>query len=81
MSIDKAGLRKFYTENMYGVWRQGEKVSYERLGEDPKAKEERGGFRNPFEVIGGELVKITYLRPKTGKHMQRAHRSSYACIL
>ena len=58
MSIDKAGLRKFYTENMYGVWRQGEKVSYERLGEDPKAKEERGGFRNPFEVIGGELVKI-----------------------
>lgn len=58
MSIDNQEIRRFYEENMYGVWRSGEKVSYELLGEDPKAKEKRGGFRNPFEVIGGELVKI-----------------------
>ena len=58
MSFDKQEIRRFYEENMYGVWRSGEKVSYELLGEDPKAKEKRGGFRNPFEVIGGELVKI-----------------------
>ena len=58
MLVDKDKLRSFYEENMYGTWRQGEKVSYELLGEDPKAKEDRGGFPNPFEVIGGELVKI-----------------------
>ena len=58
MLINKQEIRRFYEENMYGVWRSGEKVSYELLGEDPKAKEKREGFRNPFEVIGGELVKI-----------------------
>ncbi|MBQ2099564.1 MAG: GNAT family N-acetyltransferase [Lachnospiraceae bacterium] len=51
-------IREFYEKNMYGTWREGEKVSYEFLGEDPKAKEKRVGFPNPFEVIGGELVKI-----------------------
>ena len=56
--IDKMKIRKFYQENMYGTWRSGEKVTYELLGEDPKAKEKQTGFRNPFEVIGGELVKI-----------------------
>ena len=56
MSVNKEEIRKFYQENMYGTWREGERVSYERLGEDPKAKEE--GEHNPFEVTGGELVKI-----------------------
>ncbi|MBP5669924.1 MAG: hypothetical protein J6X14_06395 [Lachnospiraceae bacterium] len=51
-------IREFYEKNMYGTWREGEKVSFELLGEDPKAKEKRVGFPNPFEVIGGELVKI-----------------------
>jgi endo-1,4-beta-xylanase len=51
-------IREFYEKNMYGTWREGEKVSYELLGEDPKAKEKPSGFPNPFEVIGGELVKI-----------------------
>ena len=52
-------MRQFYEENMYGFWRQGEKVTYELLGEDPKAKEQEDGRpRNPFEVIGGQLVKI-----------------------
>ena len=49
-------LTRFYEENMYGTWREGEKVSYELLGEDPKGKQE--GPRNPFEVVGGELVRI-----------------------
>ncbi len=56
--IDREEIRNFYEENMYGVWREGEKVSFELLGEDPKAKEVKEGPRNPFEVIGGELVKI-----------------------
>ena len=51
-------LKAFYEENMYGTWRSGEKVSFELLGEDPKGKEKTEGFRNPFEVVGGELVKI-----------------------
>ena len=51
-------MREFYEKNVYGTWREGEQVSYELLGEDPKAKEKRTGFPNPFEVIGGELVKI-----------------------
>ena len=55
---NKEEMRKFYEENMYGIWREGEAVTYELLGEDPKAKEKNEGFRNPFEVIGGELVKI-----------------------
>ena len=56
MSVNKEKIRKFYRENMYGIWREGENVSYERLGEDPKAMEE--GEHNPFEVIGGELIRI-----------------------
>ncbi len=56
MNRDK--IRDFYEKNMYGIWREGEKISYELLGEDPKAKEPDDGHRNPFEVIGGELVKI-----------------------
>ncbi|MCR5324489.1 MAG: hypothetical protein K6E85_14620 [Lachnospiraceae bacterium] len=50
--------RDFYQKNMYGTWRDGEKVTYELLGEDPKAKKNEGKPRNPFEMIGGELVKI-----------------------
>ena len=57
--MDKNSLKKFYEENMYGVWRSGEKITYELLGEDPKLKEAGDKPRNPFEVIGGELVKIT----------------------
>ena len=51
-------LWEFYQKNMYGIWREGEHVSYELLGEDPKAKKKPVGFPNPFEVIGGELVRI-----------------------
>jgi len=58
MGLNREEMRKFYEENMYGRWHEGEKVTYELLGEDPKAKEKPVGFRNPFEVIGGELVKI-----------------------
>ena len=57
MSVNKEKIRSFYQENMYGIWREGENVSYERLGEDPKAREE--GEHNPFEVIGGELIRIS----------------------
>ena len=56
--LSKTELRQFYQENMYGVWREGEKVFFELLGPDPKASEKREGPRNPFEVVGGELVKI-----------------------
>lgn len=59
MKDDTSKIKKFYEENMYGLWREGEKVTYEMLGEDPRAKEpEEGRSRNPFAVIGGELVKI-----------------------
>ena len=51
-------LRDFYQRNMYGIWREGETVTYELLGEDPKSKENDGKPRNPFEIVGGELVKI-----------------------
>ncbi len=47
-------MRKFYQENMYGTWRDGERVTYELLGED-SANEMTG---NAFAPIGGELVKI-----------------------
>ncbi|MBO4416478.1 MAG: hypothetical protein J5824_10935, partial [Lachnospiraceae bacterium] len=51
-------LREFYQKNMYGIWREGENVTYELLGEDPKSKENDGKPRNPFEIVGGDLVKI-----------------------
>lgn len=50
---DKERIRKFYEENMYGIWRDGETVSYRLLGEDPKKEAE-----TPFEAVGGELVEI-----------------------
>lgn len=51
-------LREFYEKNMYGTWREGEQVTYELLGEDPKVNEQAAGPWNPFAVVGGELVKI-----------------------
>ena len=51
-------LREFYQKNMYGIWREGENVTYELLGEDSKSKENDGKPRNPFEIVGGDLVKI-----------------------
>lgn len=52
-------IKEFYEENVYGTWREGEQVSYELLGEDPKAKEPAEGKPgNPFEPVGGQLVKI-----------------------
>ena len=85
--MNREELQSFYEKNMYGTWREGEKVSYELLGEDPKAKEKPSGFPNPFEVIGGELVKIkieargrkaefivhAYL-PKEGKNLHRSRQ-------
>ena len=54
--MKKEQIREFYEKNMYGIWREGEEVSYELLGPDPKAGEKP---QNPFEVVGGELVKIS----------------------
>jgi len=56
--MNKEEIRKFYEENMYGVWRDNETVSFKLLGEDPKGKNTDQGPRNPFEAVGGELVKI-----------------------
>ncbi len=57
--MEKDQLKKFYEENMYGIWREGEKVTYERLGPDPKAEGPDDKPKNPFEVTGGELVRIS----------------------
>ncbi len=57
--MDKTELRAFYEENVYGIWRDGECVTYRCLGEDPKAKENTDKPRNPFEIVGGELIEIT----------------------
>ena len=57
--VDLNEIRRFYEENMYGVWRDGENVSFERLGRDPKETEISDKPRNPFEVIGGELIRIS----------------------
>ena len=53
--IDKEVLREHFENNVYGVWRQGEQVTYERLGPDERDASEK---KNPFEVVGGELVKL-----------------------
>ena len=55
MSADKALLRDHFENNIYGIWRQGEKVTFELLGPDTRDKSE---IRNPFEVVGGEIVRI-----------------------
>jgi len=51
-------MKKFYEEKMYGIWREGENVCYERLGEDPAGAPGAEKPKNPFAPIGGELVKI-----------------------
>ncbi len=55
--MNREELRKFYEENIYGIWREGEKVTYELLGPDkaPENEEKPPFF---FEVRGGELVKV-----------------------
>ena len=55
--MNREELRKHYEENMYGVWREGEKVTYELLGPDkaPENEEKPPFF---FEVRGGELVRV-----------------------
>jgi endo-1,4-beta-xylanase len=53
--MNKDSIREFYEKNMYGTWREGEAVSYELLGPDLKSGEKPA---NPFEVVGGDLVKI-----------------------
>ena len=57
--MDKIELKAFYEKNMYGVWHSGETVTYKSLGEDPRAKENTDKPRNPFEIVGGELIEIT----------------------
>lgn len=54
--MDKEKLRKYYEENIYGTWRKNEEVTFELLGKDPRSEED---ISNPFEVIGGDLVKIS----------------------
>ena len=56
--MQKEQMLKFYEDNMYGVRRTGEQVTYELLGKDPAAENRKPGPRNPFEVVGGDLVKI-----------------------
>ncbi len=56
--MDNKKLIQFYEEEMYGIWRFGENVSFRLLGEDPKAAEQSDKPRNPFEIVGGELVEI-----------------------
>lgn len=56
--MNREELRKFYEKNMYGIWREGEQVTYELLGEDPNVNDPAAGPWNPFAVVGGELVKI-----------------------
>ena len=56
--MDKKETRAFYEEHMYGRWRFGETVTYERLGSDPKKKTATEGPWAMFEVFGGEIVKI-----------------------
>ena len=56
--MNKEQLIKFYQENMYGVRRGGENVTYELLGPDSAAEQNRNMPRNPFAVVGGDLVKI-----------------------
>ena len=46
--MDKEKIRSFYEMNMYGVWKNGEKVTFECMGPDPKSEKDR---KNPFEVI------------------------------
>ena len=55
--MNREEIRKHYEENMYGVWREGEKVTYELLGPDktPENEEKPPFF---FEVRGGELVRV-----------------------
>lgn len=52
--MEKEEIREFYQKNMYGIWKKGEKVSYELLGPDTK----KADPKNPFEVIGGDLIRI-----------------------
>lgn len=54
--MEKDMLRRFYENNIYGKWRSGEEVTFECLGPDPKRPEDA---KSPFEVIGGDLVKIS----------------------
>ena len=56
MMVNKDILREHFEKNIYGVWRQGEQVTYEMLGPDDR---DRSEVKNPFEVVGGELVKIS----------------------
>ena len=56
--MNKEELMKFYEENMYGVRRSGETVSYELLGPDPAVNKKSPMPWNPFAVVGGDLVKI-----------------------
>ena len=57
-NMNKDELMKFYEENMYGVRRSGETVSYELLGPDPAVNKKSPMPWNPFAVVGGDLVKI-----------------------
>ncbi len=52
---DNSFLRDHFENNVYGVKRHGEEVTYERLGPDDR---DPSSVKNPFEVIGGELVRI-----------------------
>jgi endo-1,4-beta-xylanase len=50
--------RAFYQENMYGIWRSGESLTYERLGADPEEEKPASSAPNPFVPVGGERIRI-----------------------
>ncbi|MBR6020363.1 MAG: hypothetical protein IK055_09135 [Lachnospiraceae bacterium] len=51
-------IKEYYEREMYGVWRDGETVTYELLGPDPEEKAAADKPWNPFAIVGGELVRV-----------------------
>ncbi|MBO4390315.1 MAG: hypothetical protein J5825_05615 [Lachnospiraceae bacterium] len=58
MDRSKQELKAFYEERMYGIWRDGEEVSYELMGPDPMGAPDAPKPKNPFAIIGGDLVRV-----------------------
>ena len=57
--MEKEKLREFYQNNIYGMWRCGEDISYELLGPDKDTGEKPEGFAAFLKVTGGDVIRIT----------------------
>ena len=57
--MEKEKLREFYQNNIYGMWRCGEDISYELLGPDKDTGEKPEGFAAFLQVTGGDVIRIT----------------------